>query len=315
MTPAERRAWARVERRAAELSPELTIALLRALQLLRDRMPERRVEELIRAGRIDEVVDAAAPAELIERVLNPATAVLTAGVLSAGRAAVTQLPPRLRTITIAFGQLDPRVLDAIRALDSTSLRSLIPEIRQVVRDTVAEGITAGVNPRATARQLRGIIGLAPNQAEAVRNFRRALEAGDIAKALGYKLRDRRFDASIRRGNLTSAEIDRMVQRYEERFVAWNAETHARTAALEAQKLAQRLAWEQALESGAIGDGELWKRRHAVQDERTRPHHAAMHREAQPFNTRYSDGTMYPGQGEYNCRCAETYFIKRPGVSA
>jgi hypothetical protein len=310
VTPAERRAWDRIRRRAATLSPEIVIALLRAFQVLRDRIPVGEVERLLRAGLIDQAVNAAAPAELIERLLNPASDVLTEGVVSSARANIPMLPPRARDLVIAFGQLDPRVVDAIRALDSTSLRSLVPEIRQAVRDTVQAGIEAGVGPRVTARQLREIIGLAPNQAEAVRNFRRALQEGDVSKALGYQLRDRRFDAQVRGGQLSAEQVDKMVTRYEQRFVAFNAETHARSAAIEAQKVGQRIAWQEAQASGALGDGEVWKRWVTTLDGRQRDSHEEMNGAEARLDEPYSSGQMYPGEGEYNCRCVETYFVRR-----
>jgi hypothetical protein len=307
VTPAERRALARVSRRAADLAPDLVVALLRAFRLLNERLPVTEVERLIRAGRITEAVDAAVPIEVLERALDPATQVLTDGTLRNARIVARDLPLP-RGVVIEFGVLNPRILDAVRTLDTTSLRTLAPEVRQAVRETIEAGLRSGVNPRTMARSLT--IGLAPNQAEAVRNYRRALETGDLARARRYALADGRFGLA----NLTPEKVDRMVAAYERRMVAFNAETHARTAALDAQKLGQRMAWDEAKASGALGDAQVLKRWVTTLDGRERPEHNAMHGTEVPLDQPYPNGQMYPGEGEYNCRCGEVYRVARPSFA-
>ena len=310
MTPAERRALDRIRRQAAALSPELVAALLRGFRLVRDRMSAAEVERLIRAGRILEAVDAATPLALIERALIPAEGIVVEGVHRGVRGTVPTLPARAREVVASFGVLDPRILEAVRTLDTTSIRSLAPGIRQAVRETIGAGIEAGINPREIARGLRDIVGLAPHQAEAVRNFRFALDSGDFAKARGYQLRDRRFDALLRRGAPTRAQIDTMVDAYSRRMLAHHAETHARTAAIESQKLGQRLAWSEAQASGALGDAEVIKQWVTTLDGRERPEHNAMDGAEAPLDQPYRNGQMYPGAGEYNCRCTEVYRVRR-----
>lgn len=315
MTPARRRALDRLTRQARALSPELVAAILGALRLLRDRVPVAEVERLIRAGRIADVVNVAAPAELIERALNPATRVLSDGVVRSMRGTVPLLPAKAQEISALFNTLNPNVLRAIQTLDTETLRSLIPEIRETVRAAVEAGIREGVSPRTVARGLRETIGLAPNQQEAVANFRRALESGDFAKARGYQLRDRRFDGVLKRGDaLSEAQIDRMTARYQERFIARNAETHARTAALDAHKVGQQLAWEEAKASGALGDAEVEVVWVTNIDGRERPEHNAMNGATRPLDGAYSTGQRYPGEGEWGCRCSEIMRVKRPSFA-
>lgn len=311
MTPAERLALQRLTRRAAQLQPELVVALLRAMKLLRDRMPVAEVERLIRAGRITEAVDAAVPLDLIERALNPASVVLTEGVVRTARATLPTLPSAAREIIADMNTLNPRILDAIRALDNRAIRSVREEVRQAVRETVEAGLQRGLNPRVMATRMANTIGLAPNQAEAVRNFRAALESGDFAKARGYQLRDRRFDAALRRGEVSAEQVDRMAAAYERRMLAFNAETHARTAALDAQKVGQRLAWDEAKQSGALGDSEVVKVWVTTIDGRQRDEHEDMNGAEAALDEPYSNGEMYPGQTAYNCRCTEVYRVRKP----
>jgi len=302
VTPAQRRALQRLERQARTLEPALVAAILRAIGLVRERLPVGEVERLIRQGRIAEAVDAAAPAELLERALNPASTILRDGVVRAGRGA--PLPPSAKDVLIAFNDLNPRVLDAVRALDTTSIRTLVPETRQALREAIEAGLADGVNPRQVARGLREIVGLAPNQAEAVRNYRRALESGDFAKVRGYGLRDRRFDRALKAGDLSAAQVDRMVAAYERRMRSFAATTHARTAAIESQKLGQQLAWREAQEAGAFDGAEVVRVWVTTLDGRERDEHRAMHGATAPLGQPYRNGQMYPGEGEYNCRCTE-----------
>lgn len=306
MTPAQRRALARLTRQAARLEPALVAALLRAFRLARTRFSEAEVARLVATGRILEAVDAAVPVEVLDRLLNPASALLREDVAKGIRGTASQMPPRVAEVVVGFNELNPRILDAVRVLDTTSIRSLVPEVRQAVRETIEAGLQEGINPRQVARRLTTTIGLAPNQAEAVRNYRRALETGDLARVRRYRLADKRFNPA----NLTPERIDRMVAAYERRMVAFNAETHARTAAIESQKLGQQLAWKEAQLSGALDGGQVIAEWVTTIDGRERDSHRAMHGQTRPLDGRYSNGQQYPGEGEYNCRCAEVFRVVR-----
>jgi hypothetical protein len=166
-----------------------------------------------------------------------------------------------------------------------------------------------------------VIGLAPNQLKAVDNFRQMLETGD-AEALTRALRDRRFDKTIRNAlkgdGLTPEQIDRMTDAYRKRFLAFNAETNTRTAALDAQKLGQRLTWEQAVARGDVDGSRLTKRWSGTLDDRERDSHLAMEGETVPWDQPYSNGQMQPGDSEYNCRCVSIYETRgtvKPGAGA
>lgn len=340
MTPAQRRALDRLARQARTLSPELVAAILQALRLVRQRLPVAEVERLIRVGRIADAIDAAAPADLIERALNPASLVLTDGVLRGMRGTAPLLPARAREIAVAFNTLNPRIVDAIRALDTTAIRSLVPEIRDGVRTAIEQGIRDGVNPRTMARGLRETIGLPPRSAEAVRRFRAEMESGDRAAlrrvlgrgvirtpdgtlvtranhAGGFGVNKAQLDAlgkQLGTEPLSPERIDKLVAAYERRLLAQAAETHARTAALDAQKVGQQLAWQEAKASGALGDAEIVAVWVTNLDGRERPEHAAMNGATRPIDGAYSTGQTYPGEGEYNCRCSEIFRVVKPSFA-
>lgn len=207
------------------------------------------------------------------------------------------------SIGVAFDMLDPAVIQAVKELDDRMLNTLAADLRETVRQAIQAGLEAGVGPRTIARELREIIGLAPNQEQAVRNFQRALE-GDASAGnpLDRKLRDRRFDATIRKGALTGEQVDKMTSAYRRRMLAFNAETNARTATLDSLKLGQNLAWEDAVQAGIIDRASLVKQWKGVMDDREREEHVAMEGETVGFDDFYSNGEQIPGESTFNCRC-------------
>lgn len=304
-----------LERIAGRSTAPIAAALLRAVRRIVD---ETTLAELVRVIERSGADGAVAYLLSDERAATFATAarneLLTVVALAGDRALLSVIPAA--TAAGVFNVLDPRVIDAVRTLDGRVMRPFFTGIQQTIRDRVEAGLVAGENPRAMARGIRESVGLAPNMAENVANFRAALEnIGANRDALGYQLRDRRFDATLRAvrasgGSLTPAQIDTMVTRYTERTIAWHAETVARTAALDANKLGQELAFRQAAEAGLVDTERLVKRWVTTLDGRERPSHAAMNGVEVPYDEPYitPDGyaEMYPGEGEYNCRCAQTY---------
>lgn len=310
MTPAERNFWMRAQRRVAGLSPEVAAAILRAFAIIRDSLTDAELERIVRSGNVDQLFRTALTEAVLDRAFIPLRQRLRAGVETNFKYFARDLPKGGMVdgqIAVAFDVLNPRVVQAIRDLDTRVIDRLRTDVRDVVRAHVENGLRGGVNPRETARSLRTVIGLAPNQEEAVRNYRRALEGGDGARSpFAYQLRDRRFDATVKAGKLTPEKIDRMVGAYRKRFIAWNAETNARTASLDAMKAGQRLSWESAVDRGIVDRGRLTKRWVGVKDERERPEHLAMEGETVPFDARFSNGEMVPGDSTWNCRCIALY---------
>lgn len=310
MTPSEVRFWHRVQRRASLASPEIAAVILRAFTILRDQMGEAAFVRVIETRDVDALIRAVLSPRVLDLAFAPVRERLYRTTSTALPYFVRELPAAGKIngeIAVHFNVLNPKVLDAIRALDTRVVARLQDEVRATVRQVVERELAAGTHPRAMARSLRGAIGLAPNQEAAVANFRAALEAGDFAKARTYTLRDRRFDPRLRSGNvLTADQIDRMVEVYRQRFVGWNAEVNARTAALDANKLAQHLAWEGAIARGIVDGDTLTKTWSGVLDTRERPEHVAMEGETVAFDAPFSNGEMLPGDSTYGCRCLPRY---------
>lgn len=313
MTAAQLRFWERVHRKATGLTKEAARAYFAGVKALQATMATRELNALVRAGAVDRFVALA----LSDENLNAAFSRFRAQVQLTTRDATAWFGKDIpgvhaSGIGIAFDHLNPRVIDAVRSLDTKVMTRLATETREVVRAYLEQGLRTGAAPATTARALRELIGLGPTQVQEVANFRAALEAGDVAKAFGYRARDRRFDASIEAGRLTPEKIDRIVEAYTKRRVAINAETTARTATVEAMKVGQQLSWEDAREKGVIPEGYVMMQEWmTVMDGRERPEHHAMNGQVAPLDGAFSNGDSYPGEGDpWNCRCLARVFLAR-----
>ena len=305
MSPAEQLFWSRVTNRARGQQPEIARALLKALERLRLSYSEAEIARLIQSGEAYRIVEVAFNDAKLQQAYAPVRDKIRYGVQEGFTFTARDLPKQ-KTIQVAFDILTPQVREAIQQLETKVITTLKESIRETVRQHVAAGIEAGKAPKAIAKGLRDVIGLAPNQEQAVRNFEAALRSGDAAKALGYQLRDRRFDKSLKSGTFTDEKIDRMVTAYRKRMVAWNAETNARTAQLDSMKLGQKLAIDDAVKLGVYDPKRLVKTWVGVMDERERPEHVAMEAETVLYQMPYSNGEDIPGESTFNCRCLSRY---------
>lgn len=313
MTAAERLLFSRVQRRAAELQPDMARAILRAFAAIRDSFTEAQLTRIVELGFGDLLFDRILSEAVLQAAYQPVRDQMRRVVDRSFTYTVRGIPaPRGRTLSVAFDVLHPTVLDAIRTLETRVVTSQQEAARETIRQHVTAGLEAGLNPRAIGRELRDVIGLAPNQELAVRNFRAALE-GTGRSPLDFALRDKRFDGTIRKGALTTKQVDTMTAAYRKRMIAFNAETQARTATLDALKLGQRLAWEQAAASGAVDRERLQKTWIGVMDDRERPEHRAMEGVTVGFDEPFPppSGEMIPGESTYNCRCVARYTLGAP----
>lgn len=312
MTPAQRLFWQRVQDRASRLQPDLAREVLRAFQRLRTELGDINLLKLLETNQIDRIIAEAMDQNTLRDAFLPVRERIRLAVRDAVNVSARDLPAAARTVGVGFDILNPRVIDAIRRLETQVIGSMETGVRETVRQIVERGLTDGLAPRAVARQLRDHLSLAPNQEQAVANFERMLREGDV-EALTRQLRDRRFDSTLKKAlageGLTDEQISRMTAAYRARMEAFNANTIARTAALDAQKLGQKLTWDAAIARGDVDGSRLTKTWVGVMDDRERPTHVAMEGQTVPYDQPYSNGQMVPGDTEYNCRCLSIFRLK------
>lgn len=301
MTPNDLRLWQALLRRVGDLSPDLTAALLQAFQNLRDSFSDSEFATLLKTGSAETIVSAIFDQATTDAALAPMQDELRDGIISAVRAFQREVPKTAGGLAIRFDYLNPRVVDAIRGLETRVITSLSDDMRAVAKAVVEKDLTAGLGSKAIAADLRNVIGLGPSQLEQVDNFRDALQGLNGRSIADYTLRDKRFSLPT-----TPAQLDKQVTAYRNARIAQNANTIARTAALDAMKLSQYMAWQDAIAQGFVDASQVTKRWSGVLDDRERPAHVAMEGETVGINERFSNGQMIPGDTDYNCRCIAVY---------
>lgn len=309
--------WRRVQARAAAEMPDVSSKILKAFAVLRDSLSDTELLQLVndRLGfefMVNDVLNDA----LLNRAFAPVQGQLQTVTARAMDYFAKNLPDGGKLNggpVVQFNVLNPDVMTALETLDTRVVQTLKNDVRETVRAAVADGIAAGQGPKTIARGIREAVGLAPTQQQYVDNFRAELEAGG-REALRRKLRDRRFDDTLKKAlgakgdGVPAEKIDKMVDAYRRKWISWNAQTNARTATLDAFKAGQRLSWQTAIDAGIVPTSKLMHQWIGVNDDRERPEHVAMNNEVQPWDVPYSNGQMVPGEGDYNCRCIDRFFI-------
>lgn len=280
---------------------------------LRSRYTDAQIETMVRTGNVEPLVRDVSAA--VARLAAEVTAVYIGGGESAAAWARTQGTKASQNIVLDVS--NPRAVRWAQTNQYGLVQQVTSQTRDVIRDLVTRGLEYGVNPRQVARELKLSLGLTKDQTSHVDSFRRALQAGD-ANALTRQLRDRRFDPSIRgamagtRAPLTPAEVDRMVDRYREGWVAYRAEVIARTEALKALNEGDRELWLQGVDSGTFEERQIDRKWITAGDHRRRPSHRSMHGQHRGLNERFMTGDGYtilyphdpsaPGSETIQCRC-------------
>jgi hypothetical protein len=249
-----------------------------------------------------------------------------------GRFTVQQLPitraPSGLQMIVQFNVRNPSAETWLRSHSSQFIREIIDDQRNMIRSYLSNGMQKGLNPRTvaldlvgrisreTGRREGGTIGLTSSQEGWVRAFANELE-NDPLSAMRRSLRDKRFDAALRRaaesGQPVPAELRaKMLTAYRNRALRYRAEAIARTEAMAALHQAQEEAIKQAIDGGAIESTAVqfvWK---TARDTRVRDSHASMDGQARKRGELFTTGAgahlRYPGDPDgpaseiINCRC-------------
>jgi uncharacterized protein with gpF-like domain len=219
------------------------------------------------------------------------------------------------SLVFTFDARNPRVDRYIREYREQRVRELTEEQGDAVRDTVFQAALTGASPDEIARQVRQSIGLTTSQAAQVRNYRAQLEGLD-PRAMQRSLRDKRFDRTVSRAistgtPLSPEQVDKMVDAYHRRYLAYRAMTIARTEGVGAANNGHVMAMKEWLAQNP--NYTVVKTWIATKDERTRPDHKALHGQEAvgidtPFRCENGDLIRWPGDQEapgrqtINCRC-------------
>ena len=219
----------------------------------------------------------------------------------------------------SFGALVPydplKAALALQDLRNSLAQAITMTAKQVIQQTILAGFRSGADPARMAMMLRQVIGLDARSAQAVQNYRRLLEQGDLT-ALSRALRDGRFDDLVReaaRGGspLTQGQIDTMVQAYADRLLDNRATTIARTEAMQAAVSGIRDAHVQAVNSGRLFNNEVKRFWLTAHDELVCPICTSvpvMNEDGVRVNEDYKSvaGPIEAPLAHPRCRCSERY---------
>lgn len=239
-------------------------------------------------------------------------------------------------VEVKFDVRNPAAEVWLKDYSSQFVTEVVDDQRTMIQGFLEKGMEKGDNPRTTAlelvgridaktgRRAGGAIGLTSAQGKWVDAY--AAEIADPAtasEALSRKLRDKRFDPTIRKSAKTGAPIPAekraaMVTAYRNRALKYRADTIARTESLTALNTGSHDAMRQGIEAGHMAAGEVVKVWRTALDSRVRESHQAMEKQTVPWNADFVTPSgvhlKHPGDPNgppeevINCRCIAEYNV-------
>lgn len=234
------------------------------------------------------------------------------------------------SVAVTFNPGHPRAAAMMEEHSLDFINRVTTEQKDAIRTAVTDAVSRGAGPVEVATAYRDAIGLTDTQQAHVNNFRRLLESG-TKEALTRDLRDRRFDKTIANAAdkgkpLTPEQIDRMVDRYRERYLKYRSETISITEAGSVMSAANHEAFVQQVDALGASPGDVEKAWNSTRDGRTRLSHVLMQGQkvrgletefttGAGFKLRYPHDRRGPASETIRCRCICSYRFKFESVEA
>lgn len=298
------------------------------------------ISAMVRAIELGDPVRALHAAGYSDAAMRPLTAAIERAFETGGMVTGSSFPRPLTSpmgaAVFRFDLRNSRAEAWLREHSSQLITNIRAETTTSIRNILTTGMTDGRNPRSVAldivgridrtvgHRVGGVVGMTDRQAGWVQSARNELTNLD-SRYFTRTLRDRRFDATVRNAiatgeRLPQATIDRLATRYADRVLQYRGETIARTEALQSLNHAQREAFEQAIDMGAVDRGQIKKIWKSASDRRVRHSHAIMHDQERdmdaPFVSPNGAQMQFPGDWSLdapadeiiNCRCIVEYDV-------
>jgi len=238
-------------------------------------------------------------------------------VLRAATYAWRVIPVRkLDTGLLAFDLINEYAVQWAAREAALLVQQVDAETKKAIRALIVRMQRGQLTPKAAAMELRQIVGLTTQQANAVYNFRRKLEVrAGLAEALeGERTALTPAQRSLigQRVISTQAKIDATMDRYERRLLRYRTENIARTESMTAANRGQQEAWRAAADAGLLDadQRQVWL---ITDDERLCAICEPMEDQTAPLGgvfTNPDTQAQYPGPPIHpSCRCAVSLDIK------
>lgn len=328
-----------IEELLSRFAPRIQQAFLEAIAELRNGITLRLIAERLERGDIPGAIEALnIEPEAFSRVEIALLEAYNAG----GQATVENLPritdPEGRPIIFRWGVRNLAAEQELREHAAAMVRGITQDAREGLRTVMAEGMVRGNNPRATAREVvghrnratntreGGYLGLTSQQMETVARIRRALATGDVEGMRAYldlKLRDKRFDRSIRKAieegkALSPDAVNRVAGQYAERALDYRGRVVSRHETFIALAKSRHDAFQQQIEAGKIEQQDITMTWRKTPRENPRLQHIAMAGQTVAFGEAFvaPDGTRLryphdpaaPARHTIGCQCRVEYSV-------
>lgn len=211
---------------------------------------------------------------------------------------------------MAFDRTMPEAIEWARNHSAELVTSVTAETREGIRRAIVRAFEEGIAPREASRIIKQIVGLRPDQVDAVLNARRRLldaaaRATQTGRAVSVKIPGApRGVLKVPPGGLTPERMQATLKRYSERQLRQRALLIARTETIAASNAGQLLQWEQAVRDGLLRGTEQ-KRWSTARDERTCPVCRPLDGVTVPMDATFPsrNGPLKAPPAHPNCRCS------------
>lgn len=302
---------------AGQLEGRLRLAFLRAVKALKDQITLDALAEAIRTGDITGVMTILALSQKfvnalkgigVEDATNSFQKAIQ-DIFAAGATTAAKKLPITAQVGLSFDLMNPETVNFLQGYTFPLIQDISQKTEDGIRNVLIDAFQNGGHPFDQARKIKGFIGLTRTQSDAVLNYRKALEGPSPSRAaLQRALRDGRFDRTVDRAirnsqSLSSAYIDKMVERYQQRYLQYRAQSIARTESIRASNKGQHVLWSQAKSQGLLG--KTPKRKWIISgDSATCDECLSLDGIVVGLDEEFAPGIMDPGDVHTNCRCSQ-----------
>jgi hypothetical protein len=304
-----------------KFEPKIRNAFIRAVNAIQDEAGLNTLADAIATGRWEFVL-AATGLDKFEVELGGMIDAINENWQAAGTLTAQQAASGLTGLKVAvrFDPMNPRATEYARAYAYDLITNISRQTQGAIREVIGAQSISGDNPRTTARQIKQVIGLTPQQAKALANYRKALVNGKWGQAASYSIggnAERSINATARIGEaMDPAKVDKLVEGYRQRLLRMRSETIARTESMRAVSNGAAEAWRQVARGSNVAPGAFRRYWVSTDDGRTRDSHRDMPSINaggvgidEPFKLPGGGTIMHPHDPEapggetINCRCA------------
>lgn len=297
--------WKSVHRAADAHVDRVAEVIERELGALRTSLDTGRIRDALerrdrtRAMRVVQDALAAIDREALTEALH---AVLVEGANAASRSSHARggfLRAAQLQMEMEFDGTNPEALHFAQAQAGELITNVSDETIASVRSLIVNSFKEGAPPALTARQIRNLIDLTEQHAQAVSALQTELESAEGGEL--FTRMDGRFRVRVPEGGADSEFIERRVGQYRERLRSYRARNIARTETIKAANEGQRQLWTQAQERGLLPTDvqKVWI---GTPDGRMCPECATLDGETARVDDSFSTGIQRPPQHP-SCRCA------------